>query len=85
MSRAWAGTAGTSIRCSWSPGEPHSRRSPHRLPHLEWLTEWLAGKLGVQYMHIDPLKIDFAAVTQVISNAYAERHRILPVAVSKSN
>src|SRR5258706_15710110 len=61
----------------------HNRKPPHRALHIEWLTEWLAGKLGVEYMHIDPLKIDFAAVTQVISNAYAERYRILPVAVSK--
>src|SRR5436190_22365909 len=56
-----------------------NRKPPHRLLHLDWLTEWLAGKLGTEYMHIDPLKIDFAAVTQVISNAYAERYRILPV------
>jgi general secretion pathway protein E len=61
----------------------HNRRPPHRLLHLEWLTEWLAGKLGVEYLHIDPLKIDFAEVTAVISNAYAERYRILPVAVNK--
>jgi len=61
----------------------HSRKPPHRILHLEWLTEWLAGKLGIEYMHIDPLKIDFAAVTSVISNAYAERYRILPVAVTK--
>src|SRR6185369_14929574 len=61
----------------------HNRRPPHRMLHLEWLTEWLAGKLGIEYMHIDPLRIDFAAVTSVISNAYAERFRILPVAVNK--
>ena len=61
-----------------------SRQPPHRLMHIEWLTEWLAGKLEIPYMHIDPLKIDFAAVTQVISNAYAERYRILPVAVNKT-
>src|SRR5512140_1869460 len=27
---------------------------PHRLLGLEWLVEWLAAKLGVRYMHIDP-------------------------------
>src|SRR5437660_417862 len=32
--------------------------------------------------HIDPLKIDFAAVTEVMSSAYATRFRILPVGVS---
>jgi general secretion pathway protein E len=48
---------------------------------LETLVEWLAGKLGVPYHHIDPLKIDLIAVTSTMSNAYAERYRILPVAV----
>ncbi len=56
---------------------------PHRLLGLEWLVEWLAGKLGVRYLHIDPLKIDLSAVTQSMSNAYAERYRILPVAVAR--
>ena len=61
-------------------------RSPagtHPLMTLEWLVEWLAGKLGVPYHHVDPLKIDLVAVTSTMSNAYAERYRILPVAVSK--
>ena len=60
-------------------------RSPganHPLMTLEWLVEWLAGKLGVPYHHIDPLKIDLVAVTSTMSNAYAERYRILPVAVA---
>src|SRR5215471_10602507 len=34
---------------------------------LEWLVEWLAGKLGIPYMHIDPLKIDLNAVTQTMT------------------
>jgi general secretion pathway protein E len=51
--------------------------------HLEWLVEWLAGKLGVPYMHVDPLKVDLTAVTGTVSNAYAERFRILPVAVDR--
>jgi len=55
----------------------------HRILGLEWLVEWLAGKLGVRYLHIDPLKIDLGGVTQSMSNAYAERYRILPVAVTR--
>ena len=57
---------------------------PHRVLMLEWLVEWLAGKLGVRYLHIDPLKIDLGGVTQTMSNAYAERYRILPVAVTRN-
>src|SRR2546426_1754839 len=54
---------------------------PRRVLTLDALVEWLAGKLGVPYHHIDPLKIDLVAVTSTMSNAYAERYRILPVAV----
>jgi len=57
-------------------------RQPKKLLHLEALTEWLAEKSGLPYLHIDPFKIDFAAVTKVMSNAYAERYKILPVEVT---
>ncbi|HYC65305.1 MAG TPA: GspE/PulE family protein, partial [Reyranellaceae bacterium] len=49
---------------------------------LEFLTEWLAKRVGLDYLHIDPLKIDFSAVTEVMSSAYATRFRILPVGVT---
>ena len=57
---------------------------PHAVLTLDWLVEWLAGKLGIPYLHVDPLKIDLTAVTQTMSNAYAERYRILPVEVTRS-
>src|SRR5256885_5577693 len=56
---------------------------PHKQMSLDWLVEWLAGKLDVPHMHIDPLKIDLGAVTATMTNAYAERYRILPVAVDR--
>jgi len=59
-------------------------RNPKKLLNLETLTEWLAGKVGLPYLHIDPFKIDFAAVTKVMSNAYASRFRILPVGVTST-
>jgi general secretion pathway protein E len=49
---------------------------------LDTLTEWLAKRSGLEYLHIDPLKIDFAAVTDIMSSAYAKSFRILPVAIS---
>src|SRR5687767_14101972 len=49
---------------------------------LEYLAEWLARRVGLEYLHIDPLKIDFSAVTEVMSSAYATRFRILPVAIN---
>jgi general secretion pathway protein E len=57
-------------------------RQPRKLLHLEALTQWFAEKVGLPYLHIDPFKIDFAAVTKVMSNAYAERYKILPVAIT---
>ena len=54
---------------------------PRRQLTLETLVEWLAGKLGVPYHHIDPLKIDLVAVSNTMSVGYAERYRILPVAI----
>ncbi len=50
---------------------------------LEVLTQWLAGRAKLPYLKIDPMKIDVPAVTQVVSHAYAQRYRILPVAVSE--
>src|SRR6266849_5410051 len=49
---------------------------------LDALSEWLAKRVGLEYLHIDPLKIDFTAVTDVMSSAYATRFRILPVGVT---
>ena len=60
----------------------HSPKPPGKVMHLEWLTGWLAGRVGQAYFHIDPLKINFSAVTTVMSNAYAARFKILPVEVS---
>ena len=40
------------------------------------------GKSGLPYFHVDPFKIDFAAVTEIMSSAYAERFKILPVDVN---
>ena len=59
-----------------------SLHPPHRLMALEWLTEWMAERVGLEYVHIDPLKIDFSAVTEVMSSAYATRFRVLPVSVN---
>ena len=59
-----------------------SATPPHRPLVLEHLTEWLAKRVGMEYLHIDPLKMDFSAVTEVMSSAYATRFRILPVGIN---
>jgi len=57
-------------------------RQPSRVLSLEFLTEWLAGRVGMEFKHIDPLKINFSAVTEVMSSTYASRFKILPVAIT---
>jgi len=56
----------------------------HKLLDLERLTQWLAGKAGLAYQHIDPLRVDFTRVVEVMSSAYATSHSILPLSVSAS-
>lgn len=59
-----------------------SAKAAGNLLSLEFLTEWLAGIVGLDYLHIDPLKIDFTGVAEVMSSAYAARFGILPVQVT---
>ncbi len=48
---------------------------------LEPLTEWLAQRVGLPYLRIDPLKVDVGRVAEVMSINYAERRKVLPVQV----
>jgi general secretion pathway protein E len=48
---------------------------------LESLTLWLAGQAGQPYLRIDPLQINVARITPLMSCAFAQRHAILAVAV----
>jgi len=57
----------------------HSAVAPHKQLTLDWLTEWMAGKAKLPFFRIDPLKIDFTRVADVMSATYAARFNILPV------
>ena len=82
----------TIARCSQAESVQHPlvrlanvamRRSSDQKPlDVEMLTQWLAQRAGLEYLRIDPLKVDVGKVSDAMSAAYAERHRILPVAVS---
>ena len=58
------------------------RASDHKPLDIETLTQWLAGRAGLDYLRIDPLKVDVGKVADMMSAAYAERHRVLPVQVT---
>jgi general secretion pathway protein E len=49
---------------------------------IETLTQWLAGRTGLEYLRIDPLKVDVGKVADTMSAGYAEHHRVLPVQVT---
>ncbi len=52
---------------------------PNRLLTIDTLTEWMAAKVKLPFYRIDPLKIDFTRVADVMSASYAARFHILPV------
>lgn len=49
---------------------------------IETVAEWLAGRAGLDYLRIDPLKVDVGKVADIMSAVYAERHKVLPVQVT---
>ena len=55
--------------------------SPGRTLTMESLLAWLGERSGQAVYEIDPLKINVSAVSEVMSRAFAERHRILAVEV----
>ncbi len=55
--------------------------APDKPLTVEALTVWLADRTGLDYYHVDPLKLDFGSVAQIVSKAYAERLKIMPVKV----
>jgi general secretion pathway protein E len=46
---------------------------------IEALTQYLAQRAGLDYLRIDPLKVDVGRVADTMSAGYAERHKVLPV------
>ncbi|MES2509469.1 MAG: ATPase, T2SS/T4P/T4SS family [Pseudomonadota bacterium] len=61
-----------------------TRLSDGRPLDIETMTEWLAGRAGMKYLRIDPLKVEVGKVSDTMSAIYAERHKVLPVKVSGS-
>ncbi|NND69116.1 MAG: type II/IV secretion system protein [Halioglobus sp.] len=55
---------------------------PGKALNMDILLAWLAERIDQQVYRIDPLKINVTAVSEVMSRAFAERHRILAVEVN---
>lgn len=82
----------TIARCSQAESSQHplvrlasvsmARASDSKPLDIESLTEYLAQRAGLQYLRIDPLKVDVGRVADTMSAQYAERHKVLPVQVT---
>ena len=82
----------TAARCSQAESAQHplvrlasvamERASDGKHLDIEALTQYLAARAGMDYLRIDPLKVDVGKVAETMSAAYAERHRVLPVQVT---
>ena len=51
---------------------------------VERLSHWLAQRLDVRFVQIDPLKVDLSRIAEVMSSQYAARHKILPLEVTQN-
>ncbi len=84
----------TVARCSMAESVQHPmvrlasvsmrRASDQKALDIELLTQWLAKRSGMDYLRIDPLKVDVGRIADAMGAAYAERHKILPVTVLPS-
>ena len=82
----------TIARCSQAESAQHPllrlasvsmrRVSDNKPLDIELLTQWLAARAGLEYLRIDPLKVDVGKVADTMSAVYAERHKVLPVQVT---
>jgi general secretion pathway protein E len=68
--------------CAVAHAKLLSAQPPHKLLTLDALCEWLATRVGLPFVRIDPLKIDFTKVADVMSSGYAARFNILPLELS---
>ena len=82
----------TIARCSQAESSQHplvrlasvamARASDDKPLDIEALTEYLATRVGLDYLRIDPLRVDVGKVAETMSANYAERHKVLPVQVT---
>ena len=82
----------TIARCSQAQSAQHplvrlasvgmARMSDSKALDLESIVQWLAGRAKLEYLRIDPMKVDVGKVAESMSAFYAERHKVLPVKVT---
>ncbi|MDC1287148.1 GspE/PulE family protein [Gammaproteobacteria bacterium] len=60
----------------------NNKSLPEQVLTLDVMTDWLAEQSGLVHHHFDPLKMDVASCTSIMSYAYASRFNILAVKVT---
>ena len=43
----------------------HNQLVPNKILTIEVISEWLAGKVGMAYFHVDPLKLNFGGIASI--------------------
>jgi len=87
-------SARVSARCAQGESAQHPvlrlaslgvrRAADQKIMDAEALLTWLAPRAGLVYLRIDPLKVDVSKVAEAFTAAYAQRHKVLPVAITPS-
>lgn len=62
-----------------------NKSRPGQILTLDVLTDWFAKEAGLTRFYFDPLKMDVASCTSLMTYAYAARFGILPVEVTDSS
>ncbi len=62
----------------------NNKSLPQQVLTLDVMTDWLSEQSELARYHFDPLKMDVASCTSIMSYAYASRFNILPVKVTAS-
>ncbi len=62
--------------------KPQDLANPGKFLTAELILNWLGQRVKQPYFHIDPLKINVTAITEVMSFQFAQRHRILALEVT---
>ena len=65
--------------CAVAQAKPPASAPPHRPLTLDALCQWLARRHGLPFVRLDPLRIDFTRVADVMPASYAARFHILPI------
>jgi len=75
----------TRIYSNFSGTIPSSKDDSDKKLSLNDLCRWFADEIGLEFLHIDPLKIDVGSLNDIISFKFAEQNGILPIKATRDH